>query len=244
VRNRSAAARQLLVPLVVLTVGLAVSLAAAHFGVAGLTLQAIGEHAARWRALAALHPALAVAAFVLAYAGALVLFIPVALVLTFASGALFAPAVGAAASVAGACLGAAVSYALARYGLKARLGERGAGLPGRLLQRLEARVFLTTLAVRLAPLTPFTLFSLAAGRLRAAFSPFLAGTALGVLPECVVYALLGRRLAVLLLSGRAIRIGDMVQPGLLIPLSMVAALCLAGVFVSDRGAGRPGSRPV
>ena len=241
-RGPSGIARQVLVPLVVIAVGSAIALAAEHFGAAHLALRGLGHHAAHWRDLAGRHPTAAIGIFVLAYAGALVCFIPVALVLTFASGALFPPALGAAGSIAGACLGAAVSYAVARYGLKSESGSRARWLTDRRLERLTSRVFLTTLAVRLLPLTPFTLFSMAAGGLRAAFLPFITGTAAGVLPECVAYALLGRRLSVLLVSGRAIRVTDIVQPGLLIPLAILAALCVAGVLLAD-GAGKPGESP-
>ena len=232
--------------LIAVGAALAIGLAGEHFGVARLLLAQIGRHAAGWRQVATSHPAAALALFVLAYGAALAAFVPVALVLTFASGALFPPAVGAAASVAGACLGAAVSYGLARYGLKAPLAGPGPGpgawLAGPRLARLRARVFLTTLAVRLLPLTPFTLFSLAAGAARAAFPAFLAATALGVAPECVAYALLGRRLAGALARGRLPRVGDIVQPGLLIPLAILAALCVGGVFLSAADA-RPAAPP-
>ena len=231
------AARPLLAPAVAILVAAAVGVGAHNFGAAHLALRTLARDGEAWRTFAGLHLALALAAFIAVYAAALFCFVPIALILTFASGFLFWPPVGAAASVAGACLGASLSYAAARFGPAS--GSRGGRSPGwrraeRLLDGLRTRVFRVTLSVRLLPLTPFTLFSLAAGGMRAAFWPFLAGTALGVLPECIAYALLGRRLGAALSAGQTIQVGDIVRPGLLIPLVILAAVGFASLFLSTR----------
>ena len=231
------AARPLLVPALVLAVAVAAGIAARHFGAVNLALATLARDGEGWRSFAGLHLVLALAVFVAAYALALFCFVPVALVLTFASGFLFSPFLGAAASIAGACAGASLSYAFARFGLRQRTGRSPAWARlGGLLDGLRARVFRVTFSVRLLPLTPFTLFSLAAGGMRAAFWPYLAGTALGVTPECVAYAWLGRRLGALLSAGRAIQPGDIVQPGLLIPLAILAAVSFGSVLKGPRTA--------
>lgn len=242
-------AKPFVAPIAFVGMLIAVGLASSVMGLPRQVLQDVANNLVGWRAAAASHFLISLALFVVAYAGALFFFIPVALILTFASGFIFGPAPGAAASVIGACLGATLSYGFARSSF-ARSSFKGSALrdltskiarPDGLLGDVRARVFRLSLAIRLLPLTPFTLFSLAAGAVGAAFPPFLAGTALGVLPECCAYAVLGRRLGSLLLSGRAINVHDIAQPGLLIPLTVLAALCLVSLFLGPRGGAAPGS---
>jgi uncharacterized membrane protein YdjX (TVP38/TMEM64 family) len=94
----------------------------------------------------------------------------------------------------GAMAGALVVYAVA-----AGAGQRFA-LLGRwaAVDRARARLcavgWLGIFAVRLVPLVPFLAVSIAAGLLRLPLQGFLVGTGLGIVPGCLVMALLGRGL--------------------------------------------------
>jgi uncharacterized membrane protein YdjX (TVP38/TMEM64 family) len=90
----------------------------------------------------------------------------------------------------------AMGGALAGYGLARWLGQRLTRFGA--VRRAEARLrdlgWLGILGLRLVPLVPFFAISLAAGLLRVPLRAYLAGTALGILPGCVVMTLIGRGL--------------------------------------------------
>ena len=156
-------------------------------------LAAIDSHAALLRAWVGLHPRAAAVLFAMAYATAVTVMLPVALIMTFAGGYLLGPATGGLGSITGATLGAVVAYGLARLtpaGTPHRLEARFPRLR-RLREDFVSRPFRYILSMRLMPLTPFTLVSLAAGLNRIGLRPLVLGTALGVAPECLVYATVG-----------------------------------------------------
>ncbi len=185
--------RPLAVPVVLLgaSAGLMLVWLIAHPQVEAI--QAFGRHAASLRAAAQVHPVIAVVLLALAYATAIVIMLPVALIMTFASGYLLGPVSGALGSIAGATLGAIAAYGLARLSPAGPTGWLKSRFPR--LERLRAafvsRPFRYTLSMRLMPLTPYTLVSLAAGLNRIGLLPFALGTILGVIPECVIYAVIG-----------------------------------------------------
>jgi uncharacterized membrane protein YdjX (TVP38/TMEM64 family) len=128
--------------------------------------------------------------FVLAYAVATVALVPGA-PMTALAGVLFGPLLGTVVVVAGATLGATAAFALSR-----RLGRRRVQrLLGPRLARadgwLERRGFATMLGLRLTPLVPFSALNYAAGLSRVPVRPYVAGTALGIVPGSFAYASLG-----------------------------------------------------
>ena len=101
-------------------------------------------HAMAWRDYATVHPMIAMTAFVLVYAAAVVAFLPVALVLTALGGYLFGVAPGTALSVLGATLGGLISYSLARTALSDWVHRRFDARPGpiqRLLRGIRSGAF-------------------------------------------------------------------------------------------------------
>ena len=107
--------------------------------------------------------------------------------LTLAGGAMFGLGLGSALNWAGAVLGACGSYGLARllgrdalHGLLGRWGGR--------LDALGARSgFATIFRLRLIPVVPFNLVSLASGLAGVSFPSYAAATALGIIPGTVIY---------------------------------------------------------
>ena len=115
-------------------------------------------------------------------------------ILALASGLLFGPGWGTLLGVAGATLGAMVSFAIAR-----RLGAGAfAQLSGRRVRRLravEARVserpFRSVLVLRLMPGMPATWLNYAVGITRVRLAPFALASAIGAAPRVFIYAALG-----------------------------------------------------
>jgi uncharacterized membrane protein YdjX (TVP38/TMEM64 family) len=160
----------------------------------GFTVQSFVQHRAAIVAFVAGHRVLSVLAFVAIYAAAVSLSIPGGIFLTITGGFLFGVAIGAAASVTGATIGATVIFLLAR----SALGEpllRGAGPRASQLARgFRDQAFNYLLFLRLIPAFPFFLVNLVPALAGVRLAPFLAATVIGVIPASIVYALAGRGL--------------------------------------------------
>lgn len=129
--------------------------------------------------------------FALCYALAVTGLLPGS-VLTASAGALFGLPVGAAAVVAGATAGAALSFGLARWlGRPAVARYAGSGRLARLDAYLSRRGFAAVLVLRLVPLFPFNVVNYGAGVSGVRFSSYLFATVLGIIPGTLVYTGLG-----------------------------------------------------
>ena len=136
--------------------------------------------------------ALGPAVFVAGYALAVVALVPGSL-LTLAGGAIFGLAAGTAWVFAGAFLGSALSFLVARYLARRTVERRLAGNPrfaavDRAIGR-EGRkiVFL----LRLSPLFPFSLLNYALGLTRVRLADYLLAS-LGMLPGTLLYVYYGK----------------------------------------------------
>ena len=132
--------------------------------------------------------------FVAIYATAAAFATPVS-PLAYGAGAVFGIVHGSILVWLASMIGAAAGYWLAR-GIWSAPAHR---LLGRYSTKLHAlrrgSAFLKTLRVQLLPIVPFGIFNYAAGTSRLAFTQFLAGTALGVLPGTVAAVYVGDRIA-------------------------------------------------
>ena len=113
--------------------------------------------------------------------------------LAYGAGAVFGVVRGTIFVELASLIGATGGYYLAR--------SAWSGVARRLLGRFHARlrdmrhgsVFLTTLRFQLLPIMPFGVFNYAAGVAHIPFVPFLAGTAVGILPGTVAAVYVGER---------------------------------------------------
>jgi uncharacterized membrane protein YdjX (TVP38/TMEM64 family) len=114
----------------------------------------------------------------------------------FLGGYAFGAVIGGGLGLLAQLLGCALSFAWARLVGRAWAERRLAGRFGRRLRPLRdvlaASPFGTTLALRLLPVGSNLALNLLAGMVGLAVLPFLAGSALGYLPQTVVFALLGK----------------------------------------------------
>lgn len=129
-------------------------------------------------------------AFVGLYAIAVVLLLPGS-VLTLAGGALFGPVLGTACNLAGATLGATLAFLAARYAGADWVERRAGGRLLRLKRGVEAEGWRFVAFVRLVPLFPFNLLNYALGLTRIGLRPYVAATAVFMLPGALVYTYLG-----------------------------------------------------
>jgi uncharacterized membrane protein YdjX (TVP38/TMEM64 family) len=114
----------------------------------------------------------------------------------FAAGYVFGPWIGGALGLVAQVIGCAIDFAWARLAARAWVAAR---LPSRLCRldaRLAAHPFAATLSLRLLPLGNNVALNLLAGVSAVGAAPFLAASALGYLPQTVIFVLLGTGIAV------------------------------------------------
>jgi uncharacterized membrane protein YdjX (TVP38/TMEM64 family) len=130
--------------------------------------------------------------FVGVYAGLAAFAAPVS-PLAYGAGAVFGVIRGTIFVMVASLIGASAGYFLARSawsGVARRLLGR---FHGKLGEMRRGSVFLTTLRIQLLPIMPFGIFNYGAGVARLSFFPFLAGTAVGILPGTIAAVYVGER---------------------------------------------------
>lgn len=130
--------------------------------------------------------------YALAYAACCVFFVP-ASVLTLGAGAIFGVLKGSAVVIAGATLGATLSFLLARTIMRKRIEAMTAGnvkfaALDRALTNEGARI---VFLIRLAPVFPFTYINYAFGLTGIAVLPYVVATFIGIIPATVAFVYLG-----------------------------------------------------
>jgi len=132
------------------------------------------------------------AVFVLVYAAASVLLLPV-WILTVAAGAVFGVARGSVLVLLGATLGAMAAFALARTGLRESVRRWASAYPDfdKLDNAIAARGGWIVFLVRLSPVFPFVYVNYLFGLTAIPAATYAATTILGMIPATIVYVALG-----------------------------------------------------
>ncbi len=128
--------------------------------------------------------------FVLIYAVAAVLFVPSA-IMSLAGGALFGPVWGVVLNLAGATLGAAAAFLVARNFAGAWVARRAGGRLRRLVDGVTAEGWRFVALTRLVPLVPFTLLNYALGLTGISFAAYVMTSAVCMLPGAIAYTWFG-----------------------------------------------------
>ena len=142
------------------------------------------------RTLAALHPALAAAAFSLAYVAVAALAVPIVAAMTVAAGALFGPWLGVPLAAASGAVGATIMMLIARYALRDWVEARFPRLKGR-FDRSGGDAAALLFAARVTPALPFALVNIAAALSRMPPLTFALVSAAGALPLAAIYVWAG-----------------------------------------------------
>lgn len=209
-----------------------------------LSLDALAERRAALGAFVAADPALAALAYVGAYVAVVALSLPGGAAMTLAGGLLFGAIAGAALAVMGATLGACVVFLAARAALAGALERRGGEAVRRAVAAVREGGFWYLLTLRLLPVVPFWLANLAPALAGMRFPPYVAATALGIVPGTAVFASVGAGLGGVLDAGGRPDLTVILSPPVLLPLLALAALSLLGAWwrsrraVPDAHAGR------
>jgi uncharacterized membrane protein YdjX (TVP38/TMEM64 family) len=169
-------------------------LAGAAYGIVGhggISLAALVRHRMAIDAFVSEHRVLSVLAYIVLYIVAVALSLPGAVFLTVAGGFLFGLAVGASAAVIGATVGATIIFLVARTALGEPLLRRAGPRVAQLAQGFRDDAFSYLLFLRLVPAFPFFLVNLVPAFAGVRLAPFVAATALGIIPGALVYSFAG-----------------------------------------------------
>ena len=220
-----------LLPLALLLVALAAFLA-----LGGARLLSFDQLSARYAELTgfvAAHRVQAALIFVAVYIAVVAMvFVPVASVLTIASGLLFGTWLGGSLTVVGATVGACVVFLSARSAFGGLLQRRAGGALARLRDGFERDAFSYLLALRLTPVVPFWVINLASGLFGMKLWQFALATLFGIMPATFVYASVGAGAGAALAAGREVAFGALVrQPQVFLPLLGLALLSLIPVAI-------------
>ena len=159
-----------------------------------LSLEALVRHHATISDVVTRHEAAAFAAYVALYITVVALSIPGALVLTVAGGALFGTLIGALGAIVGATTGATIIFLIARGAVGEFLIRRAGPTVGKLAAGFREDAFCYLLFLRLVPLFPLWLVNLVPALAGVRLAPFVAATALGIIPGSFAFALFGSSL--------------------------------------------------
>ncbi|MGC1820370.1 MAG: VTT domain-containing protein [Pseudolabrys sp.] len=185
--DQSSLARRIL-PLVAIVV-----LAGAAYiaGGGGVSLESLVRHRAAIDDFVASHQMLAIFVYVGIYITVVAVSLPGAALLTLTGGFLFGIAVGASAAVISATVGATLIFLVARTALGEPLLRRAGPRATQLARGFREDAFSYLLFLRLVPAFPFFLVNLVPAFARVRLGPFVAATAIGIIPGAIVFALAG-----------------------------------------------------
>ncbi len=128
--------------------------------------------------------------FIGLFALATILFLPGS-VFALAGGALFGPVLGTVFNLAGATIGAAIAFFIARYLASDWVARKSAGKLARLIKGVESEGWRFVAFTRLVPLFPFNLLNYALGLTRIGALPYVLATAISMVPGAIAYTYLG-----------------------------------------------------
>lgn len=193
-----------------------------------LSLDYLAEARAALKAFAAEQGYVAVLAYLLAYAVAVAIALPVTWLLTLIGGFLFGTFGGGLLAASGATIGATMLFWAARTAFGDGLRNRVDGFAGKVARGFEDNAFSYLLAMRLAPILPFSVVNILPALFKVPLVTYLAATLLGILPGALVYASIGQGFETILAeaatANRPLGIGDLVTPGITLGLLGLAAL--------------------
>lgn len=177
------------------------------------------------------HPVLSLLAYLGVYTGAIALSLPAALPMTLAGGLFFGPWIGGLAAAIGCTLGGTIVFLVCRTAagdvLRRTAGPRVAEIEDGV--RRDAFFYIMTL--RLLPVMPFGLTTLALGFLEIPLATFVAASFIGIAPLSFIYARLGWGLNAAFAHHQRLDLRSLLQPPILIALGALALLSLSPIII-------------
>ncbi len=155
------------------------------------TLQSIAENRAALADYTDSHRVMSVVAFVAVYTAAVAVSFPGASILTILAGLLFGWAVGGAAAIFSATLGAAIVFQIAKSSFGDVLTRKAGPFLSRISAGFADDAFNYLLFLRLVPAFPFWLVNIAAALANVKLRTFTITTFLGIIPGTFAFAFVG-----------------------------------------------------
>ncbi len=168
-----------------------------------LTLQSLCENQALLQNFVTQNFILALVIYFATYVAVASLSIPGATVLSIVGGFIFGWPLSAPITVVAATIGSVVMFKIVQTSIGAILAERAGPLLQKLAHGFEADAFNYLLFLRLVPAFPFFAINAVAGLTRMSLRTFALATAIGIIPGCIAFAIVGRGLGSVLDSARA-----------------------------------------
>jgi uncharacterized membrane protein YdjX (TVP38/TMEM64 family) len=186
----------------------------------------------------------AVAAFIATYVVVAAASLPVGAVLSITGGFLFGSIFGTAWIVAGATVGSAILFIIARTSIGEPLRRRFAVQIKPMEEGFRRNAFSYLLILRLVPLFPFWLVNLAPAFLGVSIPTFIITTAIGIIPGAFVFASIGNGLNALFEAGQQpdLSLAALIQrPDFYIPIAGLVILSLIPVVYRGLTGKKPGN---
>lgn len=172
--------------------------------------------------------------FVTAYVVIVAFSLPGAAVATLTGGFLFGTALGVAANVTGATIGAIAIFSAAQLGLGERLKQRmdaSAGMVSRIKRGIDENQWSMLFFIRLVPAVPFFVANLIPAFLGVHLWKFAVSTFFGIIPGSLVYTSVGAGLGEVFARGDTPDLGIIFEPHILLPILGLCALSLLPVII-------------
>lgn len=199
-----------------------------------LSLDTLAQHRETLSGFVARNFLLAALAYVVAYAVAVALSFPGAVILTLTGGFLFGAVFGTLLTVLGATIGATLVFLFARTIFGENALDRFGAPAQRLAEGIRRNAASYLLVLRLVPLFPFFLVNLVPAFVGVRPGIYIATTAIGILPGTAVFSLAGAGLGEVLARGGDFNVGDVLTPQILGALIGLALLSLAAIPLKAR----------
>lgn len=201
-------------------VGAALSTGAAdHLSLA--QLEAHRQSLIDWSAA---HPHLSIPAFILAYVVMAAVALPGPLIFTLAGGMLFGPWIGSLAVLAGATGGSCVLFMACRSALGDLIQRRAGPRLAKVEALIRGRMFEHILILRLLPVFPLGVITIASALVGARLRIFAAASALGMVPSTLIYTSIGSGLNRVLDEGGRLAPELLRDPAIILPLAGLGVL--------------------
>ncbi len=200
-----------------------------------ISLDALRDNRGALQDVVRSHAAGTALGYVALYTAVVALSLPVGAVLTVAGGLLFGALESTLLTVIGATAGATLLFIAARSAagdaLRARSGPQLADRLATMADGFRKDAFHYLLFLRLVPVFPFWLVNLAPALLGMRLAPYVAATALGIIPGTLVFALFGAGLGEVFDRRGEVSLGAVLTPSLLAGLVGLGLLSLLPIVL-------------
>jgi uncharacterized membrane protein YdjX (TVP38/TMEM64 family) len=216
-----------------------------------VSLSSLIRHRMALAAQVAANPVLAYLTYFVVYAVLVAISFPGASLLTITSGLLFGGLAGGCISVVAATAGAVAIFLIARSSLGDFLERRAGAFVSRMIDGFNRDAFHYLLFLRLTPVFPFWVVNIVPALLNMKLGPYVAATAMGIIPATFAYSYVGAGLDSLIAAQERANPGcaqagnceidpsALVTPQILVAMAALAVISILPVIIRKWRAANP-----